>query len=69
MTNQYENFICSCRDLLIQGEKYDTKEVKPEKGKQSEDILRFCASFNTTGFTVEKKTNRKRITVVLMVNL
>lgn len=54
------------RDLMIQGEKYELKEVRPETGKKSDDNLRFSAVFNTSGFAVEKRNNRKNVTVVLM---
>lgn len=54
---------------MIQGEKYELKEVRPETGKKSDDNFRFSAVFNTSGFAVEKRNNRKNVTVVLMVNI
>lgn len=54
---------------MIQGEKYELKEVRPETGKKSDDNFRFSAVFSTSGFAVEKRNNRKNVTVVLMVNI
>lgn len=54
---------------MIQGEKYEPKEVIPETGKKSDDNFRFSALFNTSGFAVEKRNIRKNVTVVLMVNI
>ncbi|XP_056022347.1 CB1 cannabinoid receptor-interacting protein 1-like [Ostrea edulis] len=54
------------RDMMIHGERFEVKEVEPEKRHSAEDFRKFSATFNTTGYMVEKRNKRKDIAVALM---